>query len=258
MGFSHFELSEELSNMSTFILPFGLFKYKRLSMVGLCVSPDVMQSKMTQLFNDCSHIKVYMDDILLFTKGTYGEHLNQVDEALERLRSKNMAINALKSFWAVDKVDYSGFRLTKQGILPQTKKVKAIMGMERPKNKKELRQFIGMVNYYRYMWKKQSHVLVPLDTLAGKNSKFEWKEEHYTTAFNEMKAIVSKETLLSFPEYSQRFELYVDASDKQLSAVLMQGKKVLAFFLKKLTEMMKKYGVREKEMLSVIESLKEF
>jgi hypothetical protein len=108
------------------------------------------------------------------------------------------------------------------------------------------------------MWKKQSHVLVPLDTLAGKNSKFEWKEEHYTTAFNEMKAIVSKETLLSFPEYSQRFELYVDASDKQLSAVLMQGKKVLAFFLKKLTEMMKKYGVREKEMLSVIESLKEF
>jgi hypothetical protein len=92
--------------------------------------------------------------------------------------------------------------------------------------------------------------------LAGKNSKFEWKEEH-TKAFNEMKAIESKETLLvSFPDYSQRSELYVDASDsKQLSAVLMQGKKVLAFFSKKLTEMQKKYRVGEKEILSVIESL---
>jgi hypothetical protein len=80
----------------------------------------------------------------------------------------------------------------------------------------------------------------------------------HTKAFNEMKAIVSKETLLSFQDYSQRFELYVDASDKQLGAVLMQGKKVLAFFSKKLTETQKKYGVGEEEMLSVIESLKEF
>jgi hypothetical protein len=180
-----------------------------------------------------------MDDILIFTKGTYGEHLKQVDEALERIRSKNMAVNALKSFWVVDEVDYLGFRLTKQGILPQTKKVKAIMGMEHPKNKKQLRRFVGMVNYYRYMWTKRSHVLAPLATLAGKNSKFEWKEEH-AKAFDEMKAIVSKDTLLSFPDYSQRFELYVDVSDKQLGAVLMQGNKVLAFFSKKLMEMHKK------------------
>jgi hypothetical protein len=46
-----------------------------------------------------------VDNFLIFTKGTYGEHLKQVDEALERLRSKNMAVsNAVKSFWAVDEV----------------------------------------------------------------------------------------------------------------------------------------------------------
>jgi hypothetical protein len=256
MGFYHFELSDETSEMATFMLPFGLFKYKRLPM-GLSVSPDLLQSKMAQLFSDCSNIKIYMDDILIFSNGSFEEHLKQVDMALQRLQSKNMAVNVLKSYWAVSEVDYLGFRLTKQGVLPQPKKVQAIIDMERPKTKRQLRRFIGMVNYYRYMWKKRSHLLAPLATLAGKNSVFTWTEKH-TQAFEAVKAIVSQEVMLSFPDYSQPFELYVDASDKQLGAVLMQGEKALAFFSKKLNACQEKYGVGEKEMLSVVEALKQF
>ena len=81
MGFYHFQLSQRLSNMTTFMLPFGLFKYRRLPM-GLSVSPDLMQSKMDQLFGDCNHIKVYMDDILIFTKGSFEQHLKDVDQVL--------------------------------------------------------------------------------------------------------------------------------------------------------------------------------
>lgn len=64
--------------------------------------------------------------------------------------------------------------------------------------------------------------------------------------------------LLSFPDYTQRFELYTDASDKQLGAILKQGNKTLAFFSKKLNSTQQKYGVGEKEMLSIVEALKEF
>jgi transposase InsO family protein len=256
MGFYHFCLSEMASKLSTFMLPWGLYRYLRLPM-GLCVSPDIFQAHMARLFADMPNVRVYMDDILIFTNGSYEDHLQQVRKTLKRLQSKNMAVNSEKSYWAVKEVDYLGFRLTPNGILPQARKVKAIRSLDCPKNKKQLRKFIGMVNYYRYMWKGRSDILAPLAELAGKNSVFKWTEEHQA-AFETMKALVGKEVMLSFPNYNERFQLYTDASDLQLGAVLMQGKKTLAFFSKKLSKTQRNYGVGEKEMLSIVEALKEF
>ena len=256
MGYYHFRLDDKLCDMSTFMLPFGLFKYRRLPM-GLSVSPDIFQERMAKLFADVPYIKVYLDNLLIFSNGTYEDHLAKVKLALDRLKSKNLAVNALKSFWAVEEVDYLGFRLTKNGVEPQAKKVSAIMNMERPKNKRELRKFIGLVNYYRFMWRKRSHVLAPLSALISKNVPFKWTEEQQE-AFDEMKRIVSKKVMLAFPDYTKGFELYVDASDRQIGAVLKQGDKTLAFFSKKLNGAQKNYGVGEKEMLSTVEALKEF
>lgn len=256
MGYYHFKLSADLAEMSTFMLPFGLYKYKRLPM-GLSISPDLFQEKLFKLFADLPFIRVFIDDLLIFSNGTYEDHLKKVSRVLERLHSKNLAVNPLKSYWAVEEVDYLGFRLTRQGIMPQARKVKAIMDMTPPKNKRQLRGFIGLVNYYRYMWKHRSHILAPLSAMVGKNAKFQWTEQHQQ-AFDEIKRLVSKEVLLSFPDYSQRFELYTDASDRQLGAVLQQGAKTLAFFSKKLTPTQQRYGVGEKEMLSIVEALKEF
>ncbi len=201
MGYYHFRLSEDASDKTTFILPWGLYKYLRMAM-GLSTSPDFFQGHMYRLFSDKPYVKVYMDDILVFSHGNYSDHLKDVDEALKRLRTKNMAVNAEKTYWAVEEVDYLGFRLTKQGVLPQPKKIRAIQAMQRPRNKKEVRSFIGMVNYYRYMWKKRSHFITPLTDLTKKNVKFEWTEQHQK-AFDTIKALVGKEVLLSFPDYSQ-------------------------------------------------------
>ena len=256
MGYYHLRLSDELSDMSTFILPFGLFKYRRLPM-GLSISPDLFQERMLKLFGDLPFTKVFLDDLLIFSHGTFEDHLQKVEQALERLHAMNLAVNARKSFWAVKEVDYLGFRLTPAGVMPQAKKVKAIMQMATPRTKRQLRRFIGLVNYYRFMWRRRSHLIAPLSALIGKGVPFKWKDEHQK-AFEEVKRIVSKEVLLAFPDYTQRFQIYTDASDLQLGAILKQGDKTLAFFSKKLTSPQRNYGVGEKEMLSVIEALKEF
>jgi len=71
-----------------------------------------------------------------------------------RLGGANIvAVNARKSLWAVKEVDYLGFRLMPKGIKPQARKIAALMNMKAPKTKRQLRRFIGLVNYYRYMWK---------------------------------------------------------------------------------------------------------
>jgi len=69
---------------------------------------------------------------------------------------------------------------------------------------------------------------------------------------------MAKETMMYFPDYTKSFHLYMDASDVQLRAILMQEDKPIAFFSQKLTNTQKKYGVEEKEMLSIVETLKEF
>jgi hypothetical protein len=256
MAYYHMPLDENLSKLTTFILPFGLFRYKCLPM-GLNISPDYFQEKMTKLFQDFTFVKVYMDDVLIFSPGTYHDHLRKLDKVLHRLYSKNLAVNPLKSYWAVKEVDYLGFRLTTKGVLPQPRKVLAITSMDAPRTRRQLRRFIGLVNYYCYMWQRRSHILAPLSSLASKLIPFKWTEEHQK-AFEEIKNMVSKEVLLTFPDYSQPFELFTDASDLQCGAVLKQGDKTLAFFSKKLNGAQKNYGVGEKEMLSVVAALQDF
>ena len=55
--------------------------------------------------------------------------------------------------------------------------MQAILAIKSPQTRKQLRGFIGMVNFYRDMWPKRSEVLAPLSAMTSSNVKFEWKEE---------------------------------------------------------------------------------
>ncbi len=63
-----------------------------------------------------------------------------------------------------------------------------------------------------------------------------WDEVHQI-AFDNVKATITRDVVLAYPDYSQDFEIFTDASSKQLGAVISQGKKPIAFFSRKLTEM---------------------
>jgi hypothetical protein len=67
-----------------------------------------------------------------------------------------------KSIFAKDKLKYLGYWITRKGIQPMPKEVDTMMCLEKPKTRKQLQGFIGMVNYYRNMWRHHSRVLAPL------------------------------------------------------------------------------------------------
>ena len=67
---------------------------------------------------------------------------------------------------------YLGFWVTRNGIRPINKKVEAIVNMTPPTRQKQMREFIGLVKYYREMWSKQSHLLNPLTELTSNKVKF--------------------------------------------------------------------------------------
>ncbi len=64
-------------------------------------------------------------------------------------------------------IEYLGYILTRDGIKPQPKKVQAILTLNPPNNIKELRHFLGIVQYYQDMWARRSEMLAPLTDLVG-------------------------------------------------------------------------------------------
>ena len=93
--------------------------------------------------------------------------------------------------------------------------------------------------------------------MVSKTAKFVWGAEQQQ-AFDRIKKVINCETLLSFPDFNKEFHIYTDASDYQLGAVIMQDNQPLAFYSRKLNSAQKRYTTGEQELLSIVETLKEF
>ena len=121
-------------------MPWGKYAYLRLPM-GLSVAPDVFQHKMDEILGDLPFVLVYIDDVLIFTKGTFEQHLQHLDIVLERMASANLQISLPKSHFFADRIKYLGFILTKRGLQPDPDKVEAIRQLATPRTRKHLRSW---------------------------------------------------------------------------------------------------------------------
>ena len=256
MGYYHIELHPDSKKLCTIVLPWGKYEYNKLPM-GLNNSPDIFQEKMNELFIDLEYVRTYIDDLLVITKGSFENHLKDVHKVLCRMQEAGLKVNITKSFFAQTELEYLGYFINREGVMPIPRKVEAMKHLAIPKTRKQLRSFLGMINYYRDMWKSRSEVIAPLTRLTSKNVPFIWTNIQQI-AFDKIKTIISKDVLLSYPDFSKRFDIHTDASDLQLGSVISQEGKPIAFFSRKLTPAQINYTTIEKELLAIVETLKEF
>jgi hypothetical protein len=108
-------------------------------------------------------------------------------------------------------------------------KVESCKNLLAPKTVKQVRSFLGMVNYYKDMLRHRSHSLAPLTdltsnkdrTVGKKRGPIKWEKVHQE-AFDKIKQVITNYVMLSFPDFNKPFEIHTDASDFQLGAVIMQ------------------------------------
>jgi hypothetical protein len=256
MGYYHIQLSPDSKRLCTIVLPWGKYEYQKLPM-GLCNSPDIFQEKMNTLLGDLEFIRAYIDDLLVITKSDWQDHLHHLEIIFQRLQQAGLKVNARKSFFGKEELEYLGYWITRAGVQPVSTKVEAIKNIAPPKTKKELRRFIGIVNYYRDMWIRRSDVLAPLTALTSKTAKWQWTDVEQN-AFDTMKRIMARETLLAYPDFNKPFIIHTDASHTQLGAVISQENRPIAFYSRKLSPAQTRYTTTERELLSIVETLKEF
>ncbi|KAL7568789.1 hypothetical protein ACA910_007209 [Epithemia clementina (nom. ined.)] len=200
---------------------------------------------------------VYIDGIGCFDS-SWEQQLATLHKVLTRLQDNNFSINPRKCEWAVQETDFLGYWLTPTGLKPWRKKINAILELAPPKMVKDLRTFIGAVTFYRTMFPQQAHLLAPLTSLTSqKKGPIKWQQEHQT-AFDAVKALLAANVLLRYPDHNLPFHVYSNASNLQLGAVIVQEQRPVAYYSRKLNAAQRNYTTMEKELLSIVETLKEF
>ena len=135
--------------------------------MGVAISPDILQAKISELMANIEFVRTYIGDLLCITKDSLDAHLAKLRRVHIRLWDVVMKVNADKSLFCATKAEYLGYVLSRDGIKPQQKKIQAIPALTPPKNVEHLHRFWGMVRYYIDIWAKQSEMLAPRTNLVG-------------------------------------------------------------------------------------------
>ena len=131
------------------------------------------------------------------------------------------------------------------------------MDIWRPATTTEVRALIGVVQCYRDMCPRGSHILAPLTEAASgpKGRKILWNVA-LESSFKELKHMVSDEMMLSHLDWKLPFTVHANSSDKQLVAVIIQNNKPNDFFSRILSKPQHNYTTIDNKILAILECLK--
>jgi hypothetical protein len=103
------------------------------------------EAKVNELLGDIEGLYAYIDDTLLTTKGSFEEHLQQLRTCFQRFRNAGLKVNAKKCSFGLKEIPYLGYIITREGVMPDPKKIQGIVDLERPKTTTDTTKTCGRV-----------------------------------------------------------------------------------------------------------------
>ena len=163
-GYYHMVLSEESRPKSAFVSAYGKWEFKRCPF-GLAQAPAYFQRLVNEVLSGLTFAFGYLDDILVFSPDME-THLKHLRILFERLRSADLKLKEVKCNFLKKHIQYLGHIISGEGIAPVPEKLESIQKMLPPQNPKEVKQFLGLIGYYRKFVPQFSDLARPLNALT--------------------------------------------------------------------------------------------
>ncbi|KAE8678980.1 hypothetical protein F3Y22_tig00111402pilonHSYRG00591 [Hibiscus syriacus] len=233
-GYNQIKMNPEDMEKTTFITMWGTFCYKVMPF-GLKNAGATYQRAMVTLFHDMMHkeIEVYVDDMIAKSKTEEEEHIQNLRKLFQRLRKYQLKLNPAKCTFGVTSGKLLGFVVSKKGIEIDPDKVKAIQDLPPPNTKKEVRGFLGRLNYISRFISQLTDKCDPVFKLLRKNNPEVWNEECQET-LDIIKKYLSNAPILVSPMPDRPLILYLTVLENSMGCVLGQhdesGKKEKAIY----------------------------
>ena len=186
-GYHSVQIRESDRHLTTFITPWGRFRYKTAPQ-GYLASGDAYTHRYDKITMEFKDIKRVIDDTLLYSKDIVTS-FHHVAKYLTLVGENGIILNPDKFNFAEDEVDWAGIRVTNEKCKPLDAHVDAIRNFPIPVNITDMRSFMALVNQVSPYYAVQPH-LHPFRELLKKGSKWYW-DKNLQRLFEEAKAQIA-------------------------------------------------------------------
>ncbi|KAI5151822.1 hypothetical protein ENBRE01_2411 [Enteropsectra breve] len=266
-GYYQFNIAEADRKKTAFRFKGGFYEFVRMPF-GLCNAPATFQRAMDTILQGINgeFVIPYLDDIIIFSKNKH-EHQKHIRIVLGKLQEHNIILNPAKCKFYRSEIKFLGRLISKGIVKPDPDKISSIQNFEYPKTIKELRSFLGLLNFCREFIPSLSRKAHPLFTLLEGEKHNSNKSLNLTemerNVFKSLKKELSDDTLRYQPDMEKEFIVVTDASDYALGGLLIQRndkgqEQIVHSFSKTLVGAEKNYSTTDKELLAIIKSLAHF
>ena len=220
-GYNQILMAPEDMEKTSFITEWGTYCY-RVMPFGLKNAGATYQRAATTLFHDMMHrdVEVYVDDMIVKSQGG-ADHLAALQRFFERIRQFRLRLNPKKCSFGVTSGKLLGHIVSERGIEVDPEKTKAILDMPAPRTEKEIRGFLGRLQYISRFIARLTDIWEPIFRLLRKNQPTIWNDD-CQCAFEKIKECLLSPPVLVPPTPGRPLLLYLSGSDIALGCMLAQ------------------------------------
>ena len=218
-GYHHIALGKSSRAKTAFVTLFSKYEFLMVPF-GLAQAPAYFQLLMNKVLKGLKFTMTYLDDIIIFSQDE-SQHLEDLEIVFSHLREAGLKMKHSKCDFFKSEIHYLGHLILPEGISPLPNKLDSIKHMPVPNSAKEIKQFLGLIGYYRKFVPRFADISRPLTTLTKKDAKFKWTSV-CQKSFKLLKEALCGEPVLKYADTSKPYTLYTDASKYSWAGVLTQ------------------------------------